>query len=130
MACVASTINSCRISSSPENTNMKPMHLAIGLGALTFLSQQAAAFTIQYRVVERIGNVDYVLPDANEIWVRPGTSHRYRVQFQVTPENDDARAGFFAWNVGTIVATGGINTRTGAPPNPFPRGRVAPFGGA
>lgn len=100
--------------------------LAALLGAAAFASS-AQAHTIEYRVVERVGATDHVLP-SNTIRVRPGSAHRYRIQFRVVPDGPtDALAGFLAWNVGSITTTGGINTRTAQPPNPNPRGRLAPF---
>lgn len=93
------------------------------------LSSLVQAYTYEYRIVERVGEVDHVLPST--ISVRPGTAHRYRLQVRVVSEGPaDARAGLLAWNVGRITTTGGINTRTAAAPDPNPRGRLTPFTGA
>ncbi|MBC7773630.1 MAG: hypothetical protein H7210_14135, partial [Pyrinomonadaceae bacterium] len=100
--------------------------LAAAFCAAAFVSV-AQAYTFEYRIVERIGNTDHVLP-SNDIHVRPGSARRLRIQFRVVPDGpEDATAGFLAWNVGTITTTGGINSRTAQPPNPNPRGRLAPF---
>ena len=98
----------------------------IGAGA-GLCAATASGFVIEYRIVERVDGVNYVIPD-NHIDVRPNSIHRYRIQFRVVPDGpDDALGGFLAWNVGVIDTTGGLNYRTGAPPNPNPRGRLAPF---
>jgi hypothetical protein len=94
----------------------------IGLGAAT-----ASGYVIEYRIVERVEGVNYVIPD-NRIDVRPNSIHRYRIQFRVVPENaNEALGGFISWGVGVIDTTGGLNYRTGNTPNPNPRGRLAPF---
>ena len=87
----------------------------------------AEAYTYEYRIVEMVGTTVNVLP-SNTIRVRSGTAHRYRLQVRVVPSGpSDALGGLFAWNVGTITTTGGINSRTAQAPNPFPRGRLSPF---
>lgn len=96
--------------------------VCLGISAAT-----ASGHVIEYRIVERFEGVNYVIPN-NQIDVRPNSIHRYRIQFRVVPDGpEDARAGFMAWNVGVIDTTGGLNYRTGMPPNPNPRGRLVPF---
>ncbi|MBC7773629.1 MAG: hypothetical protein H7210_14130 [Pyrinomonadaceae bacterium] len=106
---------------------MNPIARLSALCSVALVASLSQAHTIEYRIVERIGNTDHVLP-SNTIRVRPGSAHRFRVQCRVIPSGpSDVRAGILGWNTGTIVTTGGINTRTGQSPNPSPRGRIPPF---
>ena len=101
-------------------------HACMLAASVVFVSVPAGAWIIECRFVERIGDVDVVLPD-NTITVRPRSTHRYRIQFRVVPQANDAQGGFIGWNRGTVVASGGVNTRTGRKPNPLPRETILPF---
>jgi len=106
--------------------NVRGSLSAFALSSVFIASAQA--YTIEWRIVERVGDINYVLPAGDTIVVRPNSIHRYRLQFRVVPDDEnDALGGFLAWNIGTITTTGGINYRTSRPPDPAPRGRIAPF---
>jgi hypothetical protein len=89
----------------------------------------ALAIEIHCRIVEQLGpdHDDYAVLTDNRIVVRPGSSHRLRIQFMAHAEPGEDLDSFIGWNIGTIDTTGGTNTRTGRSPNPLPRGRIPPF---
>jgi hypothetical protein len=98
-----------------------------GLGFAT----AAQAYEIRARWVSRVGAgipIDVVPAAGFDFSGLPaGTAVRFRLQFGVF---DDAAGpapagGYLGWNVGTLTATGGTNTRTGT--GGSPNGRVSPF---
>jgi len=106
---------------------MRITRIVVAATAVSLIASAASAYTVECRFVERIGGVDYPL-NGNSLDVRPGSTHRYRIQFRVVPDGpEDAIGGFISWNQGTLDATGGVNTRTARAPNPTPSGRVYPF---
>jgi len=106
----------------------------LAVAGLGFASA-AQAYNIQARWVSRIGIglPSDPVPAAgfDATGLAAGTAIRFRLQFGCF---DDAAGpapagGFLGWNIGTLTATGGTNTRTGtgsAPPAD-PRGRLSPF---
>jgi hypothetical protein len=50
----------------------------------------------------------------NTLYGAPGTSHRIRIEIGVFDDSEGTApdGGFVGWNIGTLVATGGTNSRT------------------
>jgi MYXO-CTERM domain-containing protein len=105
----------------------------LAVAGLGFASA-AQAYNIQARWVFRIGAGVPSDPVAGNTFdatgLATGTAIRFRLQFGCF---DDAAGpapagGFLGWNIGTLTATGGTNTRTGTSSTPAdPRGRLSPF---
>jgi hypothetical protein len=105
------------------------VQLCAAASLLAVVGAQTLAIDIECRIVEQLGadHEDYAVLKANRIVVRPGSSHRLRIQFMATAAPGEQLDGFVGWNVRTIHASGGLNSRTARPPDRVPRGRIPPF---
>jgi uncharacterized protein (TIGR03382 family) len=95
-----------------------------GILAVAGIATSANAFVVRSQWVFRVGpgaDSTFAPVPAGGIDATTGTAYRLRLQFGVF---DDAAGpapagGYIGWNLGTLTATGGTNTRT--------NGRLAPF---
>lgn len=93
----------------------------IGILAVAGAATSADALTITTRWVSRVGTVDTVVPTVAGVQTFVGVTGvptRFRLQFSVVNDGT-APGGLLGWNVGTLDATGGTNTRT--------NGRLGPY---
>ncbi|MBC7770975.1 MAG: hypothetical protein H7210_00635 [Pyrinomonadaceae bacterium] len=104
--------------------------LSLTVLGLACAAPKASAFEFQCRFIERVGNVDVVLP-GNFIEVSDGLARRIRIQFGVF---DDATGpapagGFVGWNVGSLCVDGCMGRPVPPPGNSDESivGRIAPF---
>ena len=102
---------------------MKKLAL-FGILAVAGIATSANAFVVRAQWVFRVGpggDSTFTAVPAGGIVATPGTAYRLRLQFGVFDDASGAApaGGYIGWNLGTLNATGGTNTRTS--------GRIAPF---
>lgn len=97
----------------------------LAVAALFASAASCPAWEFRCRFVERVGNVDVVLP-GNSLYIFPSQQPRsIRLQFGVFDDADGPApiGGFLGWNVGRLAVSGS----TGNSDDRRNPGRLAPF---
>jgi len=98
---------------------------SVAVVAMLACTASCHAWQFRCRFVERVGNMDVVLP-GNSLYIYPfEPPHNMRLQFGVFDDADGPApaGGFLGWNVGTLAVSGTVNNSDDRR-NP---GRLAPF---